>query len=241
MTSTAHCHRLPLTASLRMLGAGALFFVAITTAASAGPGAGGQSEIEGAQEAAPPPIDMKADWPCVQRKVESVSVGQIWDGPPTDNVKGWFREKDISNLIEVLSSRRVPVADGEKAIKAFADAQPEDKRDERLTLLFAGLFDKITNQRRAVMTGIEKYQKSQKERARELERQSTAIGQLESKQPPGIVDDTPELAAAREKFNWAQRIFQERQSSMPLACELPVLIEERLYAFSRAIRANMKS
>jgi len=28
---------------------------------------------------------------------------------------------------------------------------------------------------------------------------------------------------------------------MPLACELPVLIEERLYAFSRAIRANMKS
>jgi hypothetical protein len=237
MTSTAQRRRMPLTASLLMLGAGALFFAAPATAA----GAGGETQIEGAREAAPPPIDMTAEWPCVQRKVESVSVGQIWDGPPTENVKGWFREKDITNLIEVLASRRVPVADGENAIKAFAEAQPEDKRDERLTLLFAGLFDKVSSQRRTVMAGILKYQKSQKERARELEQQSTAIGQLESKQPPGIVDDTPELAAAREKFNWAQRIFQERQSSMPLACELPVLIEERLYAFSRAIRANMKS
>ncbi|MBX9861746.1 MAG: hypothetical protein K2Y42_03245 [Hyphomicrobium sp.] len=237
MTSTAQRRRMPLAASLLMLGAGALFFAAPATAA----GAGGETQIEGAQEAAPPPIDMTAEWPCVQRKVESVSVGQVWDGPPTENVKGWFRDKDISNLIEVLASRRVPVADGEGAIKKFAEAQPEDKRDAQLTLLFAGLFDKITSQRRTVMSGILKYQKSQKERARELEHQSTAIGQLESKLPPGIVDDTPELAAAREKFNWAQRIFQERQSSMPLACELPVLIEERLYAFSRAIRANMKS
>ncbi|WP_439542770.1 hypothetical protein [Hyphomicrobium sp.] len=237
MTSTARRYRMPLFANLLMLGAGAMLTGALATAARAG----GETQIEGAKEAAPPPIDMKAEWPCVQGKIESISVGQIWDGPPIENIKGWFREKDVSDLIEVLSSRRVPVADGEAAIKAFAEAQPEDKRDEKLTLLFAGLFDKIAGQRRVVMTGIMKYQKSQKERARELERQSTDIGALESKQPPGIIDDTPELAAAREKFNWAQRIFQERQSSMPLACELPVLIEERLYAFSHAIRANMKS
>ncbi|MDP1908873.1 MAG: hypothetical protein Q8K85_11280 [Hyphomicrobium sp.] len=237
MTSTARRYRMPLTASLLMLGAGAMLTGALATAARAG----GGTQIEGAQEAAPPPIDMSAEWPCVQRKIESISVGQIWDGPPIEGIKGWFREKDVTDLIEVLASRRVPVADGEAAIKAFAEAQPEDKRDEKLMLLFAGLFDKISGQRRVVMTGILKYQKSQKERARELERQSTEIGALESKRPPGIVDDTPEIAAAREKFNWAQRIFQERQSSMPLACELPVLIEERLYAFSHAIRANMKS
>jgi hypothetical protein len=232
MTSTAQRYRLPLAASLLWLGAGALSVAA---------GAGGTTTIEGEQEAAPPPIDMVAEWPCVQGKVENISVGQIWDGPPIDGVKGWFREKDVNDLIEVLASRRVPVEDGEKAIEAFAKAQPEDKRDEKLTLLFAGLFDKFSSQRRAVMGGILKYQKSQKERALELERQSTEIGKLEAKLPPGIQDDPPELAAAREKFNWAQRIFQERQSSMPLACELPVLIEERLYAFSRAIRADMKS
>jgi hypothetical protein len=237
MTSTAQRYRMPLAASLLWLGAGALFTGALSMAASAA----GETQIEGTQEAAPPPIDMKAEWPCVQGKVESISVGQIWDGPPIEGIKGWYREKDVSDLIEVLASRRVPVEDGENAIKAFAEAQPQDKRDEKLTLLFAGLFDKFSSQRRAVMGGILKYQKSQKERALELERQSTEIGKLEAKLPPGINEDTPELAAVREKFNWAQRIFQERQSSMPLACELPVLIEERLYAFSRAIRANMKS
>ena len=94
---------------------------------------------------------------------------------------------------------------------------------------------------RTVMSGIVKYQKSQKERAKELERQTTQISELESKLPPGVHEDTPEIAALREKFNWAQRIFQERQSNIPLACELPVLIEERLYALARAIRADMKT
>lgn len=231
MTRTAQFLRLPLAASLLWLSAPAVL---------AG-GAAPSATIEGAQEAAPPPIDMTTDWPCVQRRVDSMSVAQIWDGPPIDGVKGWFRDPDIASLIEVLSSRRIPQEEGEAAIKRFAEAQPEDKRDERLTLLFAGLWDKVMGQRRTVMSGIVKYQKSQKERAKELERQTTEISELESKLPPGIHDDTPEIAALREKFNWAQRIFQERQSNIPLACELPVLIEERLYAFVRAIRADMKT
>lgn len=201
----------------------------------------GQTEIQGEQEATPPPIDMTKDWPCVQHKVETISVAQIWDGPSIDGVKGWFREPGMSDLIELMATRRVPVEEAEETVKKYADALPADKKDEKLTLLFAGLFDKVSSQRRSILAGIEKYQKSQKERARELEKQSTAIGALESKRPPGITEDTPELADAREKFNWAQRIFQERQSSIPLACELPVLLEERLYALTRAIRGLMTS
>jgi hypothetical protein len=200
-----------------------------------------QTEIQGEQEAAAPPIDMTKDWPCVQRKVETMSVGQIWDGPSIEGVKGWFREPGMSDLIDTLAARRVSVEDAEKALQKFADGLPADKKDEKLTLLFAGLFDKVSSQRRVVLTGIEKYQRSQKERARELERQSSAIGELEAKLPPGIHEDTPEMAAQREKFNWAQRIFQERQSNIPMACELPVLIEERLYAVTRAIRGLMSS
>lgn len=205
------------------------------------PPAGGQTTIEGQQEAAPPPLDVTKTWPCVQGKVETLSATQIWDGPPIDGVKGWFQDKKIADLIEVLSSRRVPLEEAEAAIKGYAESVPEAERDQKLTLLFAGLFDKVSGQRRSVMSGIEKYQKSQIERSRELERQTTAIAELESKREPGAVEDTPELAQAREKFNWAQRIFQERQSNIPLACELPVLIEERLFALSRAIRSQMKS
>lgn len=196
--------------------------------------------IQGEQEAAAPPLDTTATWPCVQRKVETLSVAQIWDGPPIDGVKGWFREPGVPELIEILSSRRVPLDDAEAAIKKFAKDQPEDKRDEKLTLLFAGLFDKVSSQRRSVMSGIEKYQKSQVERSKELERQSTEIGRLhgEASSNESVAN---QLAVAEEQYNWAQRIFQERQSNIPLACELPVLIEERLYALTRAIRGEMKS
>lgn len=198
------------------------------------------TQIKGQDEEVPQ-IDLKATWPCVQRRIETVSVSQFWDGPSIDGVKGWYLDKDVSSLIEVLASRRVPVEEAEAQIKAFAEKQAADKRDERLVLLFAGLFDKISGQRRSVISGIEKYQKAQRERADQLEQQSTALGELEKKVGGGLVADNPELVAAQEKFNWAQRIFQERQTSIPLACELPVLIEERLYAIAQAIRAQMKS
>lgn len=200
-----------------------------------------QTEIQGQKEAEAPEIDMTKAWPCVQRRVENVSVGQIWDGPPIEGIKGWYRDHDLVDLIDYISSRRVNVDDAEKAIKKYAEGIPEADRDAKMTTLFAAAFDKFTNQRRQVMSGILKYQSSQQARAIELEKQSTAISDLESKRPAGVYDDTPEIADAREKFNWAQRIFQERQSNIPLACELPVLIEERLYAVARAIRGEMKS
>ena len=188
-----------------------------------------------------PPIDLKADWPCVQGRVESLSVTALWDGPSVDGKKGWGQDKQLSNLITVLSSRRIPEADAEAALKKYVDSLPEAERDEKLTLLFAGLFNKVNNERRSVIGGIEKYQKAQRARAEELERQSSDIAAVESKRDPNATEDTPELAQAREKFNWAQRIFQERQQNLPMACELPTMMEERLFAMSRAIRALMKT
>lgn len=228
MTRTAHRFRAPLIAAALLFG---------SPIAQAG-GAAPTPDAIPAEEV--PVLDMTVDWPCVQHKVEKISVSQIWDGPPIDGIKGWFKEKDVSDLIELLSSRRVPIDQGEAAIKKFSDAIPEDKRDEKLMLLFAGLFDKVNTQRRGVLSGIEKYQKSQKERAKELERQSTDIAKLEG-EASSNESVANQLDQARENYNWAQRIFQERQQSIPLACELPVLIEERLYAFTRSIRGFMKS
>lgn len=192
------------------------------------------------KEPAPPPIDMNASWPCVQHKVEKLSVAQIWDGPSIEEVKGWFRDEQVASLVEVLISRRIPVEEAEKAIEAFSKSLSEEKKDERLTLLFAGLFDRSSTQRRGIMSGIERYQKSQQERSRELERQSNAIVKLHDE---AKTDESAKakVKEAEEKFDWAQRIFQERQANIPLACELPILIEERLFILTRAIRNNMTS
>src|SRR5690606_9298378 len=141
MTRPAQTFRKPLVALLLVLGCGAALA-----------GAAPPTTIEGEADAAPPPIDMTADWPCVPPQMETLTVAQIWDGPPIDGVKGWFREPGVPDLIELLASRRVPLDDAEAAIKTFAEGQPEDKRDEKLTLLFAGLFDKVNGQRRSVMS-----------------------------------------------------------------------------------------
>jgi hypothetical protein len=201
-----------------------------------------EAKIEGAEQAPIPSADTMKDWPCVQGKVETLSVTAIWDGPALDDAsaKEAARDTEISNLVRTLASRRVPVDKAEQAIKAFADKQAPDARDKRLTQLFNALFETVNNQRKSVITGIGKYQKSQIARSSELERQGVEIAKLE-KEAPSNEKAAADLATAQEHFQWAQRIFQERQQSIPLACELPVLIEERLYGLARSIRGLMKA
>ena len=49
-----------------------------------------------------------------------------------------------------------------------------------------------------------------------------------------------DLTAAEDRYNWDVRVFTERQQSLPLACEVPVLIEQRLFELAREIRARMQ-
>jgi hypothetical protein len=130
--------------------------------------------------------------------------------------------------------------EAEATLKAFAEKQAADVRDKRLTQVFASLFSTMNNQRKSVITGIGKYQKSQKDRSAELERQGVEIANLE-KQAQTDEKVAADLATAQEHFQWAQRIFQDRQQNIPLACELPIVIEQRLYQLAQSIRGLMKS
>jgi hypothetical protein len=48
-----------------------------------------------------------------------------------------------------------------------------------------------------------------------------------------------ELASTQDRYNWDVRVFSERQQSLPLACEVPVLLEQRLFELGREIRSHM--
>ena len=187
---------------------------------------------------APKAVNPNADWPCVQHKMAKLSSAQMWDGPPVDDVESWRDLEEIGKLIPTLTSRRVPMEEATAAIEAFATAQPKEKRDEALKLLFAGLLVTVNVDRSVVMSGIERFQKRQRARAAEIERQGEAIRKLKEK-ATGDEKVRAELAAAEERYNWDVRIFTERQQSLPLACEIPVLIEQRLFALAREIRARM--
>ena len=179
------------------------------------------------------------DWPCVQRKVETVSVSLVWDGPPIEGLTGWWDDKDLSALIDVLTSRKISVEDAGAKLKAYAASLPADKRDERLTLLFAGFFDKMSSQRRSVLSGLEKYLNGQRDRATEIEKLGAEITKLEDNKMTLEQDESPELRDKRDKFEWASRVFKERQDSIPVACEVPVIIDQRMFEIAKVIRAAM--
>lgn len=183
------------------------------------------------------------NWPCVQRKVLNISVAQVWDGPPIKDVKGWWSDKETMGLINVLAARRTPREDAEKAVKAFAESQDKEKRDEALTLVFAGLFDKVNATRRGIINGLERYFKAQEKRALEIEKRGTELSKLQdvAESDGATEEDQAKFQKAKSDYDWASRIFQERQSNMPLACEVPVLLDKHLFQMAQLIRQNMES
>jgi hypothetical protein len=193
----------------------------------------------GAAAQAPRAVDPNADWPCIQHKVVKLTAAQMWDGPPVDDLEAWRDNAEIGKLIPTLTSRRVPLEQAVAAVEAFAAAQPKEKRDEALKQLFAGLLVAVNVDRAVVMSGIERFQKRQRARAAAIERKGEAIRKLKER-AAGDEKARAEIAAAEEKYNWDVRVFTDRQQTLPLACEIPVLIEQRLFAVAREIRGRMQ-
>lgn len=181
------------------------------------------------------------DWPCVQAKVHTIDEVAVWDGPPVGEIQDWFSDDAIAKLVQSIVSRRMPISEAEKAVETFAQQVPEAERDAKLTKLFAGVLQTANTQRNSIVGGIERFQKRQRDNAKEIEKQGEEISKLEDNAPSDLTIPVPEIDKARERYDWFTRVFQERQSNIPIACELPTLIEQRVFALARAIRAQMKS
>ena len=177
------------------------------------------------------------DWPCVQRKVQTLTSTQIWDGPPVDDIKDWSSDNELVKLVPGLTSRRVPMEAAAASIKAYAEKQPAAQRDDKLKRLFAGILSKINEERASVISGVERFQRRQRLRSEELERQGSEIIKLKELAKDDASRKT--LADAEEKYMWDARVFQERQQNIPLACEIPVNIEARAFELGREIRTHM--
>ena len=66
-----------------------------------------------------------ADWPCPQRKVAQLAASDLqWQGAAPETIKGWRDDGAIVDLVKILSSRRTPIEDAVKALKAYSEAVP---------------------------------------------------------------------------------------------------------------------
>lgn len=180
-----------------------------------------------------PAAGTESDWPCVQRLVPLVSAATVWAGPPLDGLPDWRSDPDIAKLAGELANRKLPVQDAETRVEVFAAAQGANK-DRHLTMLFAGILDKINTERSSVIDGIQRYARRQHELAIRIE---STLAEIDALPREG---GSPEQDARRIELNernvWDSRIYDEREHALSYLCETPVMLEQRIFVLARSIQ-----
>jgi len=176
------------------------------------------------------------DWPCSQVKVPEISVAAVWAGPAIDDVgNAWEQDAAIKDLVARLAARGTPLDKAQKAVSDFITG-PESERQKKAKLIFAGLFKTLNHERSEVMRGIERYFRKQREFSDQIRSTILQLRELQDRPDP----DQSRIDELTNRVEWDTRIFEERRKTMNFVCEVPVLIEQRLFALGRAIQQSLE-
>jgi hypothetical protein len=171
------------------------------------------------------------DWPCMQLKVPELSLVAVWSGPPIEqNAEMPAPSAPLRALTEQLAARRTPMDEAKSEITAFVTGTKEEKQD-KATRLFSGLFENLNRQRSDVMNGLERFSRKQKLLAQKIRENTLKIRELQDNSNP----DEATIQELGRQIEWDTRIFGDRQKSTTFLCEVPVTIEQRLFALGRII------
>ncbi len=189
--------------------------------------------LAGAARAADPRYP---DWPCAQAKVPEITVAAVWEGPSLDDAAGkWKDDATTSALVARIAARRTPLDEAEKDIQGFLAAAGDGKKPAGV-LLFAGLFDTLNAQRAAVMNGLERVTRKQRDAADKIRADTTALHALQDASPP----DQAKIDEMANQVLWETRIFEDRRRVTKFVCDVPTEIDQRLFALARIIQQNIE-
>ena len=176
------------------------------------------------------------NWPCAQAKVPEISLAAVWDGPALDDAASkWKDNAKVGALVPRLAARRTPLDEAEKIIADFL-ADSAVQKNETGKLLFAGLFDTLNAQRSAVMGGLERVTRKQREAADKIHADTLALQALQDTPTP----DQAKIDELGNQLVWGTRIFEDRQRVIKFVCEVPTAIEQRLFALGRVIQQELE-
>jgi hypothetical protein len=175
------------------------------------------------------------DWPCAQAKVPEISLAAVWAGPPLDDVQEkWKDDPKVNALVGKLAARRTPIEDAQKAATDFLAGSADKTMAGKL--VFAGLFETLNAQRSSVMNGLERVMRKQREAADKVRSDTIDLQALQ---------DAPSRDQARidelgNQLVWETRIFEDRRRVVKFVCEVPTMIDQRLFALGRTIQQEME-
>ena len=178
----------------------------------------------------------QGDWPCRQAKVGTIALASVWSGPPIDTAaQDWRGDPDLSALVTRVSQRRTPLEDAQSAVADYAKRLTQEQKNTKLTMVMAGVFDRLNSERDSVIAGLERYGHKQKSMADRVKSEIEALNAAQSETSA----DQQKVAELSNRVQWDTRVFEDRRRALTYVCETPVLIEQRLGALARAIAAAM--
>jgi hypothetical protein len=177
------------------------------------------------------------DWPCQQLKVPGISIASVWTGPaiePTDTAKPV--EAKEADLVSRLAARRTSMEDARKLIADYVVGTDAEKQEKAKTL-FAALYVTLNSQRDQVMNGIERFSRKQKAMAEDIRAETQKLRDMQDKANA----DPAQNEELSSQLAWQTRIFEDRRKSTSYVCDVPVLIEKRLFDLGKAIQDTLNS
>jgi hypothetical protein len=172
------------------------------------------------------------DWPCQQLKVPGISVASVWAGPSIEGIdKAEPSDPKQEEIVARLVARRTPMEDAQKLIAEFVVGTSDEKR-QKAKSLFAALYSRLNGQRDEVMNGIERFSRKQKAMAEQIRDETQKMRELQD--GPNV--DQAQSDELANRLSWQTRIFEDRRKSTSYVCDVPVLIEKRLFDLGSAIQ-----
>jgi hypothetical protein len=179
------------------------------------------------------PSGENPDWPCEQILVPEVPPAVVWAGPSITGLEqAWEQDEEVAALVRRFTSPDydMEAADGE--IADFAARQAPAQKDQRLTLLFAGVIQTLNDLRRKEHQSIMRYARGQAARANRL---SEDIDEMVRLQEDGSAAAQERLALMQKEMELKQRMFDEREVFMQHLCTRPIIVEQKLGVLARTI------
>jgi hypothetical protein len=186
----------------------------------------------------PAPVAGTMEWPCEAPLRGEMSIGAMWQGPdPAAAQEEWRKTPAVVALVNEVAPRRVPQDEALANVRRFAAGYQGEERGKILTQVFAGVFDTLSAERSQIVRGIKRFYRRQETLAHRMEEGWKALGEID----PNATD--PKLqeqrAALQQMIDWDSRVFDDRQRLLPVVCEQPRVIEQRVFAISRAIQEQL--
>jgi len=179
------------------------------------------------------------DWPCVQRKIAELSWGQMWSGPPLPEDARWQDDPVLAQMVPQIAARRTG-DDEVVALVAGLRAGDGETRNQRLTRLFAGVFEQINHQRSRLMEGIVRYARKQEGLSEQIDTERAEIDRLKATTAETDYDGLDRIEEMEDRLAWDTRIYKDRRQSLTYVCESPVLLEKRAFAVAHVIQAALE-